>query len=194
MKGAKAKTKLLWVFIAVAVFLTVVGVWWWQKQAPYRVARAFLNALQEGDIQRIYRLSDPTERKLVKLTLENYQEAYETILSPYLRQWRWIGMRPHPAARQALRIESTLVVIVTFENRAGEKMRTILTVPWTDEGWRVRFGALIDDTFLRGKNLSVATKQEVLVRLLKAGFYAFLNQRGALIETAVALQELRAGR
>jgi hypothetical protein len=84
-------------FVLIIVALVIGGlVWWWNKQAPYRVARAFLDALQEGDIERLYALSDPMERHLLKLTPDNFRSAYNLLLKSFVEEWRWKKTSPPP--------------------------------------------------------------------------------------------------
>lgn len=180
----------------VAALLAAVGIWWWYKQAPYRVASVFLGALQRGDIERLYKLSDPIERELLKLTPENFQVAYNTILSPFFQKWRLKEMRMHLYAKQ---FRLTLPpdyfpFTVIFEGEKGQVHRAIVATRWTKEGWRVSFGRFIYFLYLQSDDIPSSTKREILIKLLRAGFYAFPTERGEIYNTTTALQWLNEGR
>jgi len=181
-----------WV-ILVAAFLVVVGiVWWWNKQAPYRVARAFLDALQEGDIERLYALSDPMERHLLKLTPENFRSAYNLLLKSFFEEWRWKELRPTFETR---RYRFTLPpdyfpIFVIYEAKDGRRLQSGIIPRWTEEGWRVSLGRFIYFLYLQPDEIPKATKREVLLRLLKSGFYAFPTEHGDIYSVPTALDWL----
>mgnify|MGYP000157703651 CR=1 FL=1 len=177
----------------IVLFLIAVGlIWWWYKQAPYRVARAFLNALQEGDIERLYALSDPMERNLLKLTPDNFRSAYNLLLKPFFEQWRLKKLRPHIYARQ---YRFTLPpdyfpIVITYEAKDGRRQLGLIVPRWTEEGWRVSLGRFIYFLYLQPDEIPKATKREVLLRLLKSGFYAFLTEHGEIYSVPTALDWL----
>jgi len=182
-----------WV-ILVAVFLVVIGLiwWWWCKQAPYRVARAFLNALQEGNIEGLYALSDPMERNLLKLTPENFRSAYNLLLKPFFEEWRWKELRQPAFEARLYRFTlppDYFPIYVTYEAKDGRRLRRGFILRWTEEGWRISLGRFV---YFLYEEASKATKREVLLRLLKSGFYAFPTERGDIYSVPTALDWLEA--
>ncbi|MFA0743313.1 MAG: hypothetical protein LASZOEIN_000086 [Candidatus Fervidibacter sp.] len=183
------------VFGLIIVALVIGGlVWWWNKQAPYRVARAFLDALQEGDIERLYALSDPMERHLLKLTPDNFRSAYNLLLKSFVEKWRWKKLRPHPEARlyRFTLPPDCFPIYITYEAKDGRRREELIIPRWTEEGWRVSLGRFIYFLYLQPDEIPKATKREVLLRLLKSGFYAFPTERGNIYSIPIALDWLEA--
>jgi hypothetical protein len=183
------------VFGLIIVALVIGGlVWWWNKQAPYRVARAFLDALQEGDIERLYALSDPMERHLLKLTPDNFRSAYNLLLKSFVEEWRWKKLRPHPYARQYRFFlpPDYFPIYITYEAKDGRRRGELIVPRWTEEGWRVSLGRFIYFLYLQPDEIPKATKREVLLRLLKSGFYAFPTEHGEIFNIPTALDWLEA--
>lgn len=90
-KGVKEMVKSRFkIAITIGVILTtVIGVWWWQWQAPYRTLKVFLKALQQNDIDTLYALSLDKEREL-GLTKEVVERIYLKCLKPALTKHRLV--------------------------------------------------------------------------------------------------------
>jgi hypothetical protein len=152
--------------------------------------------MERGDIERLYQLSDPLERKTLELTHENFRAAYDAILRPFFQEWKVAGFKVHPSVRQ---FRLTLppddyLITVTYENAKGQRYRAVLTTRRTDEGWRVSFGRAIYNLFLRSyPDIPKEAQRRVLKGLLQSGFYVIITEHPAAMHTVLLLQELEVG-
>lgn len=135
----------------------------------------------------------------MKLTPENYQLAYDTILRPYFQRWRWKEWKlpvydrkrwlfnPNPFASRPDRVG----LYVFVEDEHGQRDTLLLVLRPSDEGWKALFSWFIYRCFVDRDDIPLATKREVLKRLLKAGFYTIYHEGGIVMDTTLALQGLQ---
>lgn len=184
--------------VSLATFAFLCLIWWWIKQAPYRVAWKFLVSLQKGDIKTIYELSDPYEKNLMNLKQENFQAAYDVFFSEFFKSWRVKKIEPHIYAKQ---FKSTLPPIyypfvATFENEKGQQYKCIIAPRWTEDKWRilygrwrVSFGNFVYHFHIQSK--PIERRLIVYEKLLRSGFYAFPTETGSIFNVLLEIEILR---
>lgn len=188
-----------WFFLITCLLLVILS-WWWVKQAPYRVAKKFLIALQSGDIQTLYELSDPYERNLIKLKPENFRAAYDIFFRNFFQSWYFEEIRPHISMRRfilTLSSHNHYPFVVTFKNEKGQFYKSLIVPRWTEDKWsvfygrwRVSFGNFV--YFFHMQSQPISRQLAVLKGLLKSGFYAFPTETGLIYNVPVGIEMLEA--
>jgi hypothetical protein len=131
--------KRQWVILTtLAVIATVVGVWWWQWQAPYRTLTTFVDALYKGNTKTLYDLTPYHERHIV--TEETVETTYLRFLKPLLND--------HFPKSRLIRIgrfsDRPRTVIFYLWFREQDKPLVIyLCYPPDRQGWRVPFSYFV---------------------------------------------------
>ncbi len=135
------KSKAKWVTGCVSTCMIVIGIWWWQWQAPYRTLIGFLKALQKGDIDAIYALSLDKEREL-GLTKEVVERIYRLCLKPALSHQRIV--RIERQNRSLLIHEASIPFLLWFEGLNRPIVVGVVRWPGT-RNWRISFSAFAMD-------------------------------------------------
>jgi hypothetical protein len=125
---------------------------------------------------------------------DNFRSAYNLLLKSFVEEWRWKKLRPHPYARQYRFFlpPDYFPIYITYEAKDGRRRGELIVPRWTEEGWRVSLGRFIYFLYLQPDEIPKATKREVLLRLLKSGFYAFPTEHGEIFNIPTALDWLEA--
>lgn len=134
--------------------LTVLA-WWWQWQAPYRTLISFLEALERGDIDTLYSLAPPKERKLKIVTPELISYTYQQLLRPLLlEQYQLIDIRRASlsGSRPEIWIRDVAVVFyLYYRNKSdGKEINPPLVVfvsrPLGEKKWYIPFSYYVFTT------------------------------------------------
>jgi hypothetical protein len=125
---------------------------------------------------------------------DNFRSAYNLLLKSFVKEWRWKKLRPHPYARQYRFFlpPDYFPIYIAYEAKDGRRRGELIVPRWTEEGWRVSLGRFIYFLYLQPDEIPKATKREVLLRLLKSGFYAFPTEHGNIYSIPIALDWLEA--
>jgi hypothetical protein len=140
--------------IILSIALVIIGVWWWQWQAPYRTLMTFLSALEKGDINTLYALSPPKERELKIINLELIRYTYKKLLRPLLLdRYRLIDIkRTSPGSmKPELWIRNVAVrFYLRYQDSQGNEIKPPLVVyvtrPPGERRWYVPFSYCVFTT------------------------------------------------
>lgn len=142
------------VMVGTGFGLLVVLVWWWQWQAPYRTLKTFLVALERSDVNTIYNLAPPKERKLEIITPDLIQYTVQHLLRPLLLdRYQLVGIRRSStrSGRPEIWIRDTAVLFVLHHrDREGNEISPPLVVfvsrPLGEKKWYVPFSYFVYTT------------------------------------------------
>jgi len=132
---------LLW---AAVLGLLIGLIWWWQWRAPYRTLMAFLNALEKGDIETLYNLTPPKERRLKIITPELIQQTYHYLLKPLLlNHYKLVGIK-------RLSYNGAVKFILYYRDEKGNEINPPLIVfvsrPPNERQWYIPFSYFVFTT------------------------------------------------
>ena len=131
------KGRARWIAGFTSTCMIVIGIWWWQWQAPYRTLISFLKALQKGNIDAIYALSLDKEREL-GLTKEVVERIYRRCLKPALSHRHIV--RIERQNRSLLIREASIPFLLWFEGLNRPIVVGVTRWPGT-RNWRISFSA-----------------------------------------------------
>jgi hypothetical protein len=131
------KGKAIWIVGFTSACMILIGIWWWQWQAPYRTLIVFLRALQEGDINTLYALSLDKEREL-GLTKESVERIYHSCLKPALSHRRIVKIERQD--KRLLIREASISFLLWFEGLNRPIVVGVTRWPGTRK-WRISFSA-----------------------------------------------------
>lgn len=142
------------VLITVSIALTIVGIWWWQWQAPYWVLLTFLRSLERGDTVTLYNLTPSAERRYHIITPELIQKTYQLFLRPQLiERYRLVRIkRTQPQSlKPEIWIRSRAVRFYLYYcddkgNFINPPLVVYVTRPLDDKGWRIPFSYFVFTT------------------------------------------------
>jgi len=134
--------------------LLVIGVWWWQWQAPYRTLMTFLVALEKGDIETLYALTPQAEREYKIVTPDLIRKTYQYLLRPQLiERYQLVRIeRTSPKGpKPEIWIRSVAVrFYLYYQDAKGNKIEPPLVVyvtrPPEDRRWRIPFSYYVYTT------------------------------------------------
>ncbi len=181
--------------ITIGSIVRVAGIYWWYWQAPSRVVRKFLRALEAGDIQTIYNLTPKRyEQQLCGLTPELIEKTYQKILKPLLSEYRLVKV--HRASRSSpipeIWLRSHEVPFwLWFRNRQGKTLFTGVHAVWyRDEGWRVPWGIFVWKLLIAAYG-----REQADVLMIGLGYdLIHTSAPGDVLSVKTDLSLLRAGR
>jgi hypothetical protein len=185
----------------VALSIAAGGCWYYRWTEPYRVMKRLVAAVEHGDTQAIYELSDPGEGRKLSLTPAGTALAIERALPGPVRRDEVVhdpgipdGWEDGPNGRECGWIVywSDQRTGRPLPGRVGLKrlqLRSTVVVRPTPEGWRVPVGTFLMATCHSRWGVDQGTRAYSRIAQ-QAGMSGYVNLEGDL----VSLESLAAGR
>ncbi len=185
--------KCLVITSLIAMGIVIVG-WWYYWQAPYRTLKKFLHALEVGDIETLYALTPPHERKHANVTHELMEKTYRHFLKPLLSEYRLVRIQRAPKwgpLPELIIKDIEVPFFLWFKNSEGKTLFTMAQViryPG-DRGWKIPFSLFVWKLAIAAYGRGQG--DETLVHL---GYDLVAGARGDVFSVRQDLMLLRQGR
>jgi hypothetical protein len=192
MKRILRERKHLVITSLIVISVVLVG-WWYYWQAPYRTLRKFLHALEVGDVETLYALIPPHERKHANITPELMEKTYKHFLKPLLSEYRLVRIRrtsPRSLIPELIIRDIEVPFWLWFKNSKGETLFTMAQVMRYpgDKGWKIPFSLFVLKLAIAAYGRGQA--EETLLRL---GYDLIADARGTVFSLRRNLILLRQG-